>query len=637
MSTAGGPRLEGIGRSGDSDIVLCMDAHDAGSYPGEPTTNYFIHAANGYPIGWWGDGGNQSGFTKSTHNVYDRSLQYNGYPTVLWAPGLSRNCYLNGAADIPDTEVSTEWTFSCYMKYEDGAAITSMSVYLYYSGSDGSAAGTIVDAGNGWYRVSRSRTGSSDHISLAGFTGITAEKKIYLSGPQLEKKLYPTPFVTGFTNSGEVYDSRPASTNLMIHGDVGTGTSFEDSSPSKHTITAHGNTTHSTTKSKFSGGSIYFDGTGDYLTIPASADWDVGTGDWTFDCWAYTTTSASYSYVFDTRSGSYTSNFSLYRTGLHLVYYAQVSALITATFALTLNTWHHVALVRNGSTVTMYVDGVSVGSATDANDYQGLAPFTIGTRYSIEGYWQGYQDEFRFTKGTALWLLESEFTPPTRRNNNGPLVDLSGHDNAGNFATKDMTDVSTYRDGQVIEPVASAVWDFDGTDDKITSAGPSFASSSFSEGLSVSTWIKLDSTTMTAADVSFAIRWASGAQNQFAFGYRQASSDKGISLYLWNDSNTQQDNYRTDWNPTAGIWYHVVGVFNPSNYVRIYIDGEIDYERTSSIFTSLNTSSTQDLRIGPFDAGSFEGLMGSLHIYEIALTHQQVKQNFNAQRSRFKV
>ena len=39
MSTTGGPRLEGIGRSGDSDIVLCMDARDMGSYMGEPTTN----------------------------------------------------------------------------------------------------------------------------------------------------------------------------------------------------------------------------------------------------------------------------------------------------------------------------------------------------------------------------------------------------------------------------------------------------------------------------------------------------------------------------------------------------------------------------------------------------------------------
>ena len=39
MSTAGGPRLAGIGRSGDSDIVLCLDTHDAASYPGEPATN----------------------------------------------------------------------------------------------------------------------------------------------------------------------------------------------------------------------------------------------------------------------------------------------------------------------------------------------------------------------------------------------------------------------------------------------------------------------------------------------------------------------------------------------------------------------------------------------------------------------
>ena len=100
MSTAGGPRLKGIGRGGDSDIVVCMDAHDAGSYPGEPTTNYIKHQADGYPVGWWGDGGNQSFANKSTYNVYDRSLQYNGYPTILWTPGDSYNGYLNGTADI---------------------------------------------------------------------------------------------------------------------------------------------------------------------------------------------------------------------------------------------------------------------------------------------------------------------------------------------------------------------------------------------------------------------------------------------------------------------------------------------------------------------------------------------------------
>ncbi len=39
MGTSAGPSLQGIGRGGDSNLVLEMDAHDAKSYPGEPTTN----------------------------------------------------------------------------------------------------------------------------------------------------------------------------------------------------------------------------------------------------------------------------------------------------------------------------------------------------------------------------------------------------------------------------------------------------------------------------------------------------------------------------------------------------------------------------------------------------------------------
>ena len=67
-------------------------------------------------------------------------------------------------------------------------------------------------------------------------------------------------------------ESREEGGNLLIHGNVGDGQAFIDSSPSGHTITTSGNTTHSTAQSKFDGGSIYFDGTGDYLTIADHAD-----------------------------------------------------------------------------------------------------------------------------------------------------------------------------------------------------------------------------------------------------------------------------------------------------------------------------------------------------------------------------
>jgi hypothetical protein len=36
--------------------------------------------------------------------------------------------------------------------------------------------------------------------------------------------------------------------------------------------------------------SIYFDGTGDYLSIPDSTDWSHGTSDFTYEMWVYPTT-----------------------------------------------------------------------------------------------------------------------------------------------------------------------------------------------------------------------------------------------------------------------------------------------------------------------------------------------------------
>ena len=72
---------------------------------------------------------------------------------------------------------------------------------------------------------------------------------------------------------------------LLIHGNDGDGSNFRDSSLSNHAITAGGDVTHSTADMKFSGGSIKFDSDGDYLSIPDSADWDFGNGDFTIDFW----------------------------------------------------------------------------------------------------------------------------------------------------------------------------------------------------------------------------------------------------------------------------------------------------------------------------------------------------------------
>ena len=84
----------------------------------------------------------------------------------------------------------------------------------------------------------------------------------------------------------------------------------------------------------------------------------------------------------------------------------------------------------------------------------------MGQRGNGQGSYEGYLDEVRVCRGTALWI--AAFTPPTRRNLSAPVVDRSGSDNGGNFATKETTDATNYRVGEVIRPIDSAAWDFDG-------------------------------------------------------------------------------------------------------------------------------------------------------------------------------
>lgn len=80
------------------------------------------------------------------------------------------------------------------------------------------------------------------------------------------------------------------------------------------------------------------------------------------------------------------------------------------------DTWTHIALVRNGSTITLYQDGVSIGSTTTAQLPPGTLGLDIGGQRHIAtlqatDYFVGNIDEFRFSAGVARYT--SGFTPPT--------------------------------------------------------------------------------------------------------------------------------------------------------------------------------------------------------------------------------
>jgi hypothetical protein len=183
---------QGYGKTVTSGSVFAYDTGDtSNSYRGEPTTNFVKNDS------WGGDGVSQTLITKGKVTITDPTLQYKGLHTVLWAPGTSRNCYLNGAVPLYFDQTSTVWTFSCYLKREDGAPISGVNMYMYNIGSN-TGVGTIQDVGDGWYRVSRTVSTAANYVSLVGFYNLVANTRYYLSGWQLEKKGHPTP-VTALT------------------------------------------------------------------------------------------------------------------------------------------------------------------------------------------------------------------------------------------------------------------------------------------------------------------------------------------------------------------------------------------------------------------------------------------------------
>ena len=195
-------------------------------------------------------------------------------------------------------------------------------------------------------------------------------------------------------------------TKLLIHSDTTDGsTLFFDSSIFGHQVNPI-NTAHETDEAKFGQSSIYFDGVADSLSIPDSLDWDLGTGDFTIDFWFMPASLPSnFFFINGLEDGDFFFGGRTTKIGIGRVGEAWDQEY---TSGFVLYTWHHVAYVRNLGLLTIYVDGVSIGSATNGNTYN-AAGLNLGLQSPY--YLPGYIDELRVVKGEAIWT--ANFTPPT--------------------------------------------------------------------------------------------------------------------------------------------------------------------------------------------------------------------------------
>lgn len=207
-------------------------------------------------------------------------------------------------------------------------------------------------------------------------------------------------------------------TKLLLHMDTD---NYEDQSENNHSFNLNGNAFYDTSTKKFGTSSLYLDGTGDYIDVPDSEDWNYGTGDFTIDFWVMFD-SGSRTVRRNIITQSYNDNNNVYcywhiSDGLSFTVIdggAYTVSSHTGTSGWSDSTWYHIAIVRNGSSWKIYRNGTSVASATASITVPNItAPLKIGSGITYSGQYydfKGYIDEVRISKGIARWT--ENFTPP---------------------------------------------------------------------------------------------------------------------------------------------------------------------------------------------------------------------------------
>jgi hypothetical protein len=173
----------------------------------------------------------------------------------------------------------------------------------------------------------------------------------------------------------------------------------------------------SSEQSKFGGKSLKCGTTQTYGNVALKYDFALGAEDFTLDFWCYPTnlsgTSQRVPLSFTYRS------LTVYLRGNGFQVAAAKSNSswfdeVWLEVVLANNQWHHVAVVRDGTNLHYFFDGVKKRTLEFGSD--ALAPIrqmTLGSNTYSSGdrRFSGYIDELRLKLGEAVWT--DDFTPPT--------------------------------------------------------------------------------------------------------------------------------------------------------------------------------------------------------------------------------
>jgi hypothetical protein len=353
------------------------------------------------------------------------------------------------------------------------------------------------------------------------------------------------------------------------------------------------------------GGSTFFDGTGDQLTVPANVALQL-TGDFTVEAWVYPTVINSFNMICGVENGANSDYLSIRASSLEIALSNTVYPGWTQTFVA--NQWYHIAVTRSSNTLRAFVNGVQLtlatGSATSSLQYfQSNVPFAIGkyaTSPTAPHFFTGYISDLRIVKGTAVYT--SSFVPPA-----APLEPVTNTVLLLNGTGAAIYDASTLNN---LETVGNAKAEqfgpyngnyysvySDGNGDFLTT--PSATWTTLSGTFTVEFWIKWDvaPTAGTLTGVYTNGGWSI---------YNDATR---ITPNLFGSANIFNSTFTTA-SVVLGRWYHIAVTRNSSNLMTMWVDGQ---DRGSTTTSTTYTQGTWHI----FSFNNLNATQGNISNYRV--------------------
>ena len=343
------------------------------------------------------------------------------------------------------------------------------------------------------------------------------------------------------------------------------------------------------------GGSGYFSGSGDYLTVGTAAADVLGSGNFTFEAWAYRTASAN-----GTVAGKWSASNGWVAWILSNVWTwtgSSGNVTLTGTSNIPLYTWTHLVVCRSGNNWGLFVNGIREATTTSAT-----APANSGSiALQIAGFengnsvFPGYISNLRIVKGTSFYdptltTLTVPTAPVTAIANTSVLADFT---NAGIYSAAVQNAVTTVGDAQVSTAIYKwppTSMKFDGTGDWLTAIdNPQHQIGS--GDFTIEGWFYLAANGVAygiiskgAASTGWSVNVTSGNRLQFSY---TASNLTGATTTL-----------------AATTWYYfaVVRSGGATGNLKIYINGTL--EATSGGAVTDNFNQTNTLYVGADRVGS---------------------------------